>query len=138
MVFHTIRAEFQQLISARVLVVDDEPLFLEAIARILSRRGYAVLQASEPRQALEMVQCGPSVDVVLSDVMMPQMRGTDLVRNVAQLAPQAACILMTGGLFNPTEVPPGVPLIRKPISQNDLFAAIERARIQSVEQRDKF
>jgi FixJ family two-component response regulator len=59
--------------------------------------------------------------------MMPEMRGTDLIREIAQVAPQAAFILMTGGPVDPADVPAGVHLIRKPFSTPDLVAAIQRA-----------
>ena len=112
---------------ARVLIVDDEPLLPEAYARILGRNGYEAFSASRPGQALKLVCCHPPMDVVLSDVAMPEMRGTDLIRKVAQLSPGTACVLMTGGIVHSTELTAGVALLRKPLSQRDLIAAVERA-----------
>ena len=112
---------------ARVLIVDDEPLLPEAYARILGRNGYEAFPVSRPSQALKLVCCHPPIDVVLSDVTMPEMRGTDLVRVVAKLSPGTACILMTGGIIHSTELTAGVALVRKPLSQRALIAAVERA-----------
>jgi CheY-like chemotaxis protein len=122
--------------SATVLIVEDEPVFLDAFTRTLSQRGYKVLRASGPRQALEVVQGHPLIDAVLSDVAMPQMRGPDLVHKIGQLAPETTCVLMSGGVVA-GEVPQGVPVVRKPLSPRDLVAAIHQAVARSAELRAK-
>jgi two-component system, cell cycle sensor histidine kinase and response regulator CckA len=123
--------------SARVLIVDDEPLLLEAYARTLRRNGYDVLPVSRPSQALEIVRSHRRIDVVLSDVMMPEMCGPDLVREVGYLSPETACILITGAVAGSLERPPDVPLLRKPFSQRDVIVAVEEAIARSARLRAK-
>jgi DNA-binding NtrC family response regulator len=118
---------------AVVLVVDDEPLLLDVYTRILSREGYRVFPASGPTHALELIQRLPPIDVVVSDIKMPEMPGTDLVCEVALRSPNTACILMTAGIVDPTKVPRGVPLLRKPVLPRDLISAIEEAVMHSAE-----
>ena len=98
---------------ATVLVVDDEPLLLDAYTRILTRHGCNTIPASKPTQALEIVKRRPPINVALLDVSMPEMRGTYLVHRIAQLSPGTACVLMTGGIVESGELPLGVPLVRK-------------------------
>jgi CheY-like chemotaxis protein len=95
----------------RILVVDDNAVMLDAISQMLRREGYEVFPAAGARQALEIVK-NNSPDLVLSDIVMPEMRGTQLVREIVRLSRQTACLLMTG--YFPGDVPDGIALIRKP------------------------
>jgi hypothetical protein len=63
-------------IAATVLVVDDDAAMLSALERTLTRRGYHVLSANGPRQALEIFKSNTSIQLILSDIHMPGMRGT--------------------------------------------------------------
>jgi CheY-like chemotaxis protein len=92
-----------------------------------------VFPADGPRQALELIESQLPLDVVLSDVQMPGMRGTELVRKIAQVKPQTACILMTGGVVDWADVPEGVDVVRKPFSAPDLIVAVNRAIARSVD-----
>jgi CheY-like chemotaxis protein len=118
--------------TGRILVVDDNTQLLGAIATLLSRCGYDVFPASGPVQALEIARSHPPIDVVLSDLTMPQMRGTDLVRHFEQLSPETAFVIMTGGVVDSAEIPSDVPLIRKPLTRLDLIAVIENAIAHSA------
>jgi len=121
------------LMAVRVLVVDDEPVVLRIVTALLEKNGYDVLPASGPRQALEAIWTKRPIDVVLSDVTMPEMRGTDLIREVLRILPQMACILMTGGGCYPVDVPEGVSFLTKPVSTPSLIAAIEKAIALSID-----
>jgi DNA-binding NtrC family response regulator len=121
-----------KLATARVVIVDDEELFLNATSRILSRAGYEVLPASRPHQALEIIRNAP-IDLVISDVVMPEMRGTELVRKIGRIRPGTARLLITGGLIDPAEVPEGVPLLRKPFSTAELISAASAALERSAQ-----
>jgi CheY-like chemotaxis protein len=125
------------LAQPKVLVVDDEPVFLDAICRTLARHGYDVLRANGPHQALEIVRNPASIDAVLSDIQMPEMLGPDLVRELAQIIPETACILMTGGGLDSAHVVQNVPLLQKPIFNSDLIAAVQHAIARSEELRAK-
>ncbi len=112
--------------TARVLVVDDESIVLELTARVLGAAGFDVLQASTPRQALEIVRDAASpMDVVISDIVMPEMRGPQLVAEIRQLSPSTSAVLMSG-YTEPAELPDGVAFLQKPFSVRDLIATVER------------
>ncbi len=123
--------------TARVLVVDDEPSILRMTCRLLGHKGlYEVVSASGPAQALEIIKNGCLIDIVVSDVEMPDMRGPDLLREIGKVSPTTAGILISG--LDPAEanVPVGVPFLRKPVSENELFSTVERVLAQSQETRD--
>src|SRR5690242_8385552 len=101
---------------ASVLVVDDDSSFLHAVNRILLREGYEVLPSGSPHQALETIRNVGPVDLVLSDIMMPNMPDTELVRQIAEFSPRTASVLMTGGCVDATALPNGVPVLKKPFS----------------------
>ena len=118
--------------TARVLVVDDDATMLVSVSRMLSRQGYEVLPAYGPSQALEIVRTPPPVQLILSDVEMPEMRGTQLVSEVFKLSPETAGLLMTGGI-EPPDVPEGVAVLKKPFSTAELILAVQSTLARSVE-----
>ena len=78
-----------------ILLVDDEPAILAALRRTLRGRGYRIFVADDPHQALRMLD-RERIDLVVSDVDMPQMTGTDLVARVRVAFPHVVRILLTG------------------------------------------
>jgi response regulator RpfG family c-di-GMP phosphodiesterase len=79
----------------RVLCVDDEPRVLEGIALSLRRR-YDVLTASGGMAALDILTKDPNVAVVLSDMRMPMMDGTQFLHRCRELAPDTVRLILTG------------------------------------------
>jgi putative two-component system response regulator len=67
--------------SARILVADDEPISLKLISDILGHEGYAVIQARDGREALELAAQKP-VDIMLLDINMPALSGLDVLERV--------------------------------------------------------
>ena len=119
--------------AARVLVVDDDRTMLASVSKILSRQGYEVVPAPGPHQALDIVRTPPPVQLILSDVAMPEMRGTQLVAEVLRLYPQTAGLLMTGDVGNLPDLPEGVAVVRKPFSTVELILAVQSTLTQSAE-----
>lgn len=119
--------------TTRLLIVDDEELLLDALSRMLSKAGYEVLAANRPRQALEIIKKEAPIDLVISDTAMPEMRGTELVREIARMSPRTARLLIAGGVIDPEEVPADVPLLRKPFSTTELISAARAALEQSAQ-----
>lgn len=78
-----------------VLVVDDEPIILNLVKEILSQEGYQVETASNGKQALQALQTHP-FDVVLTDMMMPDMTGMELVQFLRLHHPGNLVIVFTG------------------------------------------
>jgi EAL domain-containing protein (putative c-di-GMP-specific phosphodiesterase class I) len=77
------------------LLVDDDPVVLRGLARVLAKRGYEILTASDGAEAIELIQ-KRSVDVILSDIAMPGMDGIELLREVRRHDLYVPVILITG------------------------------------------
>lgn len=84
----------------RVLIVDDEAVFTQSLRRLLQRT-HDVEVANDGREALAAVKRGARFDVILSDVMMPEMGGLELYDEVLRIAPEQArrFVFLTGGPF---------------------------------------
>ncbi|XLZ68010.1 PAS domain S-box protein [Massilia sp. SR12] len=81
----------------RVLIVEDDPLVMESARELFQAMGYAILQASDGASALRALQRDGEVDVLFSDVMMPNgITGLDLAREVRQRYPGIKIILASG------------------------------------------
>jgi DNA-binding NtrC family response regulator len=79
----------------KVLLVDDEDSIRKAIRRVLKYEPYEILEASHPREALEIVR-KTDIHLVLSDHLMPDMLGMDLLRNIRLVKPEVIRIVLTG------------------------------------------
>jgi two-component system cell cycle sensor histidine kinase/response regulator CckA len=80
-----------------VLVVEDEPLVRRLAVLGLRARGYTVLEAANGADAIQVaLRAGNTIDLIVSDVMMPGMSGPALVRELATIAPRARAMLMSG------------------------------------------
>jgi DNA-binding NtrC family response regulator len=118
--------------SPGILLVDDDGPFRSAVSRMLARQGYSVLQTAGSSQALETLSIEPPFRIILCDIEMPGMRGTDLAREITRVSPQTSIILMTGGSSGRSEAPEGVPILRKPFPKAQLFSAVEAALARSA------
>ena len=81
--------------ARRILIVDDEANIRHALKRSLRKEGYEMLFASEPDEALELLRT-QEVDMVISDHLMPNMTGLDLLALVRDRRPDAIRIMLTG------------------------------------------
>jgi len=81
-----------------ILVVDDDPVVLRVVSRLLTAAGYRVLTASDGQAAWELLQGPPPepVDLLLTDVRMPHMGGAELGRHVSTSRPEIPVLYMTG------------------------------------------
>ncbi|MBJ6750176.1 hybrid sensor histidine kinase/response regulator [Geomonas anaerohicana] len=83
--------------TGTVLVVEDDDMLRAMATQMLEKIGYRVIQAATPHVALSI--CGePShdIDLVLSDVIMPEMNGLDMARGITDLRPETKVLFMTG------------------------------------------
>jgi DNA-binding NtrC family response regulator len=95
--------------AARVVVIDDDVMVLRIVARMLERFRFEVLPFESARRALaEVDQLGGRVDLILSDVRMPDMDGLELLRAVRERWPELPVVMMTGD----TAVHPAIDAIR--------------------------
>ena len=115
--------------SLTVLLVEDEPSLLELNERMLSRLGYTVLAATTPSRALELVKAHQgTIDLLLTDVVMPEMNGRELAAQVRELAPAVKRLFMSGYTANVIAhhgvLDEGIFFLQKPFTQKDLASKI--------------
>src|SRR5689334_1077719 len=77
-----------------ILIVEDETVLRESLAELLTDEGYEVLQAGDGKAAYDLILQRP-VDLVLSDVRMPQMDGMALLQHLQKAAPETPVIMVT-------------------------------------------
>ncbi|HET7599071.1 MAG TPA: response regulator, partial [Gemmatimonadales bacterium] len=117
----------------RVLVVEDEEAVRLVARRILEDAGYAVLEATDGGSALELLATGAApVDLVLTDVVMPGMSGSELSRRLAELAPDTTVLFMSG-YTNGEIVRRGLleadtAFLQKPFTPEALLEAVQAGR----------
>ncbi|MDZ7372565.1 MAG: sigma-54 dependent transcriptional regulator [candidate division KSB1 bacterium] len=113
-----------------ILVVDDERDLLLSLQKALSKEGYRVLIADRARQALEILQ-REAVDVVLSDLRMPEMGGTELLRECKRINPEVEVIMLTayGTVESAVEAMKegAYDFITKPFKRVTVVKAIQKA-----------
>jgi CheY-like chemotaxis protein len=80
-----------------VLVVDDEELVVKAMARALE--GHVVVSANSGRQAIDLLDRGEPFDLVLCDVMMPDLMGEDVYEAARRVGMERRIVFITGGAF---------------------------------------
>jgi CheY-like chemotaxis protein len=78
-----------------ILCVDDNEQSLSVRKVMLETRGYRVVPCSDPLQALEAFRKG-GIDLVLTDLLMPNMDGSELIHEIKALSPQTPAILFSG------------------------------------------
>lgn len=80
----------------RVLLVDDEEIFVTNMARLLKFRGFDVLTALDGPSALGALAACGDLDVVVLDIKMPGMSGLEVLAEIKRIAPQTEVIMLTG------------------------------------------
>ncbi len=115
--------------GARVLVVDDEPGIAELLRDLLEAAGCSVLTAASGQQALGLL-ASHSVDLVVSDLRMPDIDGAGLWRELRTTQPALASRLLfvTGDTLSPAAhtflADSGCPSLDKPFSRGDLLRSL--------------
>jgi CheY-like chemotaxis protein len=115
----------------RVLVVDDDPLVRRVAVRLLTKRGFIVLDAADGDEALAVhAATTDPIHLVLSDVVMPGMNGRTLARRLRERDASLAVVYMSGyeadAFVDEPDAPNG-PFIAKPFSEANLLAGMENA-----------
>jgi PAS domain S-box-containing protein len=113
-----------------ILLVEDEEQTRNAVQRNLTRAGYTVLVAQNGIEALEIVHSHPyAIHLVLTDSMMPEMGGAELVRRVKKDRPDIGVLMMSGYTEDHTATGPASDdhFIEKPFTTADLLIGIRAA-----------
>jgi DNA-binding NtrC family response regulator len=111
----------------RILIVDDEKSIRSLLSTAFGRAGFEVRIATDGMEAMAFCS-SESFDALLSDVLMPQVSGHDLIRWVGANHPAIRCVLMTA-FYTDCEYCPFVArckLLAKPFSPKDAVSLIER------------
>ncbi|MBT3201395.1 MAG: PAS domain S-box protein, partial [Phycisphaerales bacterium] len=112
-----------------IMVVEDEQGVRSFLTRLLERTGYSVLTAAMPSEALELIQGDdPKPDLVISDVIMPEMRGDQLAEKM-QLIDESLRFLFISG-YGHIDVG-GHDIIRKPFKSEDILERVRKALFQN-------
>jgi len=115
-----------------ILVVDDEDAMRTLVTRILEQDGYAVIAAASGQAALEAVENNPGgIDLLLADVIMPKMLGTELASRVTSAHPEIPVVFMSAysrhELQSQGKLNEDVTLVEKPFEFEELLAAVSHA-----------
>ncbi|NNL64663.1 MAG: response regulator [Myxococcales bacterium] len=124
-----------------VLVVEDDPDIRQITRRALRDAGYVVLDAEDGDVALVVLEeTRLSVELVLTDVVMPHMSGFELAERIAERRPELPVIFMSGHLNHPSlrerELPPDISLLSKPFTPADLLEHVGLALAEARSRTD--
>lgn len=119
-----------------VLIADDEEPVRRVASRLLVRNGYDVLEAANGAEALRMLAAGDGkIDILVSDIIMPEMGGLELARRVATDFPGLPVLLISG--YSDSHelgraIPAELDLLQKPFSGTELTAAVAHCLARRV------
>ena len=115
-----------------VLLVEDEAAIVAIARRVLERLGYTVLTACTPGEAIRLAEAhSQEIQLLMTDVVMPEMNGRDLAARLLSRAPRLKCLFMSGYpddvIAHHGVLDEGVHFIAKPFSVEDLAAKVREA-----------
>jgi len=115
-----------------VLIVEDEKTLLELTEAILKKLGYTVLTAHTPNVALHLAgEYSGEIHLLITDMVMPEMNGSDLAKQMISLYPNLKCLFMSGYTANVVVhndiLDKGMNFIPKPFSMKELDAGVREA-----------
>ena len=114
-------AEHRSARPAVVLVVDDDDEVREIVADFLTDFGHRVLRATGGQDAMRQIRASRELDLLITDIRMPDMSGIDLARVVSETRPGVRIILISG-YFVPQDT--GWPVLHKPFRMLELEQAV--------------
>ena len=131
-VFDLSDARYQARDHETILLAEDEDSLRLLTQRILARHGYTVLPASNGHEAIKLAdRHHASIDLLLTDVIMPQMNGHDLAIHLQATYPALPVIYMSGYaepmLASRSTLPAGVTLFSKPVTEQQILDGVRRA-----------
>lgn len=111
--------------TAHILVVEDEPIIAAAVAMAMTDEGYTVRTTRTGREALAALDETPA-DLIISDVMMPELDGLGLVSAIRRRGDRTPVLLMSAGVVI-AALPQGTRFLRKPFDLDTMLAAVHQA-----------
>jgi len=127
----------ESLSGATILVVEDEEAVRVLVSQILQGAGYRVLEANGPQEALDLVErCDDVLDLVLTDVLMPGMPGTELAERITNRFPDTRVLFMSGytgrSLARRGLLDTRIHFLRKPFTTDELLDKVGKV-LRSVQ-----
>ncbi len=117
--------------SETVLIVEDESGVRRLLRYVLEGRGYQVLEAANGEDALRVYQQAGQIDLVLTDIIMPQMGGRELADRLCNLDPNVRIVFMSGYtddvLVRTGELGKGMSFLQKPLRPDTLATKVREA-----------
>ncbi len=114
-------------IPATILIVDDDALINIGTADMIEDMGLRALEAYSGREALDILERGDAIDLLITDYSMPGMTGVELAARARQLRPSLPVLLATGYDELPGGEVSDLPRLGKPFQQAELLACLQRA-----------
>ena len=108
-------------VARKVLVVDDDPLVLDVIAGMLEDLGCEVVMTTNPRLALDLLAADEALELLITDINMPEMSGYELAEKAKRARANLAVIVLSGRETSGH----GFPMIQKPFLPEDLARVME-------------
>jgi CheY-like chemotaxis protein len=114
-----------------ILLVEDEPSILRMTRMMIERKGYSVLSAATPTEAIDLAKThADEIDLLMTDVVMPEMNGRDLAGLLTAIFPDIKLLFMSGYTANVIAhhgvLDDGVVFIQKPFSMKELAETLRR------------
>jgi CheY-like chemotaxis protein len=119
-----------ELACATVLVVDDEPAVRALVVDMLGDMGLGIIEAADAADALQAIEAGPAIHLLVTDVGLPGLNGRQLADLVRQRHPGLPVLLITGyagDAIDPAALPPGIELLHKPFTLDALASRVQAA-----------
>jgi two-component system cell cycle sensor histidine kinase/response regulator CckA len=114
--------------DSMVMVVDDEPMIRKMVAAALATSGYRVVDAETPQQAIRMMDSHPALDLLVTDIVMPEVDGHELAERMRLKQPALKVLFMSG--FEPENGPrqlaQGSDFLQKPFRITDLLDRVKQ------------
>jgi signal transduction histidine kinase/ActR/RegA family two-component response regulator len=111
--------------AERILVVDDQDNVRQLLAQLLRQRGYRVLETGRPEEALDWIRAGTALDLLITDVRMPDMSGPQLAEHVLRLRPGVPVMFISGYASDHGDAASaGSRFLQKPFSPDDLLRKV--------------
>jgi two-component system, cell cycle sensor histidine kinase and response regulator CckA len=116
--------------TGRVLLVEDEDIVRNLVSEVLRDQGFLVLEAATPLMAIQVAKdFGSSIDLLLTDVIMPGMRGPELAALVTRQHPETKVVFMSGYPHSASEDVPQAEIayLQKPFTATELISTLRNA-----------
>jgi len=116
------------LVAPRILLAEDEEAMRTYLARALTNAGYEVCAVESGVAALPLLESG-DFDLLVSDIVMPEMDGIELAQHCAEISPRTKVMFITGFAavsLRASREQPSAKVLSKPFHLRDLVLEVER------------